>query len=192
MSQGLKEKNKTHHVSSRIGFTARAYRPVSVALTDCPKVAPLSEFICLSILALTFSQLFPRAARFSRVDRRDDWRHYRGTDSPAAKTESSDTHTNARASVRVHTHTHTHTHRECIVDWRADAYTHAYERAHTQIQTYKLTQIQVHSQRGATILHSVIIILYKSWNIKWQLCWSLIVNCIRYLQIQPAIYSFYL
>lgn len=66
---------------------------MSVALTDCPKVAPLSEFICLSILALTFSQLFPRAARFSHVDRRDDWRHYRAA--PTAPQPKQSTHKNA-------------------------------------------------------------------------------------------------
>lgn len=59
-----------------------------------PKSRPsLSEFICLSILALTFSQLFPRAARFSNVDGRDDWRHYRAA--PTSLQPKQSTHKNA-------------------------------------------------------------------------------------------------
>lgn len=95
---------------------------MSVALTDCPKVAPLSEFICLSILALTFSQLFPRAARFSRVDRRDDWRHYRAA--PTARQPKQGTHNNAHtlmwmtgASVCTHTHSIVHTSQRYEIRW---------------------------------------------------------------------------
>lgn len=91
-----KAERKTRGVSPGIGFPARA--DVSVALTDWPKVTPLSEFICLSILALTFSQLFPRAARFSCVDRRDDWRHYRAA--PTAPQPKQSTH-NERTLSKV-------------------------------------------------------------------------------------------
>lgn len=83
---------------------------MSVALTDCPKVAPLSEFICLSILAFTFSQLFPRAARFSRVDRRDDWRHYRAA--PTAPQPKQSTHKNTHIFMWL-TGTHTGPTRTC-------------------------------------------------------------------------------
>lgn len=91
----LKTKRDPCIVSSTIGFPAPAYSPMSVALTNCLKVTPLSEFICLSILALTFSQLFPRAARFSRVDRRDDWRHYRAV--PTAPQPKQSTHSSAHS-----------------------------------------------------------------------------------------------
>lgn len=86
----------SQHIS--ISLWSGAHSPyLTVALTDRRKVSLLSEFICLSILALTFSELFPRAARFSRVDRKDDWRHYRAA--PTAPQPIQSTHRTAHTDA---------------------------------------------------------------------------------------------
>lgn len=120
---------KTHmsHLALALQYVPAGPR---CSLDRSPKSRPsLSEFICLSILALTFSQLFPRAARFSRVDGRDDWRHYRAA--PTSLQPKQSTHTplsewQLHAKIRAHTHTRpfvrTHTHKHAQVgDVKLDA-----------------------------------------------------------------------